>query len=65
MGRVGIFEVLSVDRKIREAIVDKKDAGILLEIAKKAGMKTMLDDGVDKVKSGVTTIEEIIRVTKE
>jgi len=65
LGRVGIFEVLSVDRKIREAIVDKKDAGILLEIAKKAGMKTMLDDGVDKVKSGVTTIQEIIRVTKE
>lgn len=64
-GRIGIFEVLLIDDTIRQAIVDKKDAGAISEIAMKNGMKTMIVDGLEKVKQGITTIEEILRVTKE
>lgn len=64
-GRVGIFEVLLIDDEIRQAIVDKKDAGAISGIAMKNGMKTMIVDGLEKVKQGITTIEEIFRVTKE
>jgi len=64
-GRVGIFEVLEVNNEIRKAIVEKKDAGVLAVLAEKEGMIPMIEDGIEKVKNGVTTIEEVIRVTKE
>ncbi|MBI4084640.1 MAG: type II/IV secretion system protein [Candidatus Levybacteria bacterium] len=64
-GRIGIFEVLVIDDEIRQAIVDKKDAATIRNIAVKNGMKTMIVDGLEKVKQGLTTIEEILRVTKE
>ena len=64
-GRIGIFEVLSMDDEIRQAVVDKKDASEIKGIAIKNGMTTMVEDGLEKVKSGLTTIEEILRVAKE
>ncbi len=65
VGRIGIFEVLIIDDSIREAVVAKKTAASIKTLATKAGMTTMLDDGLNKVKNGLTTIEEVIRVTKE
>lgn len=64
-GRIGIFEVLIVDDEIRKAIVGKKDADIIRNIAIKNGMKTMIEDGLDKIKQGLTTFDEVLRVTKE
>lgn len=64
-GRVGIFEIMTISEAVREAIVSKQDAGIIREISIKEGMTTMLEDGLLKVKSGITTIEEVLRVTKE
>ena len=64
-GRIGIFEIMTISQTIREAVVNKQDAGVIQQIAIKEGMTTMLEDGLLKVKSGVTTIEEIMRVTKE
>jgi len=63
-GRVGLFEVLEVTKGIRSLISQKADADVISEAAKKEGMKTMLDDGLKKVATGETTIEEVIRVTK-
>ncbi len=63
-GRVGIFEVLEVSSAVRKLIVEKADANVLEKQAISEGMTTMLDDGMDKVKKGVTTIEEVLRVTK-
>ncbi len=63
-GRIGIFEVIDMSEKIRELITSKSDSD---EIAKQAiadGMTTMLDDGLDKVVKGKTTIKEVLRVTK-
>lgn len=63
-GRIGIFEVLEVDDDIREAIVSQKDAHEIAQIAIKNGMETMMEDGINKVKEGITTMQEILRVTK-
>ena len=64
-GRVGIYEVLEVGDEVRQAIVERKDASVIRDIAVKNTMSTMIEDGLEKVKQGVTTIEEILRVTKE
>lgn len=64
-GRVGIYEILIIDDEIREAIELQKDASAIQKIAVKNGMTTMLVDGIEKVKQGLTTIDEIIRVTSE
>lgn len=64
-GRVGIFEVLEVNDEVRRAIMERKDATEIKKIAIKNGMTTMIEDGLEKVKEGITTIEEVARVTKE
>lgn len=63
-GRVGIFEILEVTKSIRKLITDRQDSDMIMVEAVKEGMVTMLDDGLLKVSQGVTTIEEILRVTK-
>ena len=64
-GRVVIDEVLVVDEEIRQAILCKASANEIKQIAIKNGMTTMLLDGFDKVASGITTIEEILRMVYE
>jgi type IV pilus assembly protein PilB len=63
-GRLGLFEVLEVTKAIRKLINDRTDADEVLRKAREEGMSLMLDDGLIKVQRGLTTIEEIIRVTK-
>lgn len=63
-GRVGAFEVLEVTKEIRKLITDREDADVVAQKAIEEGMMTMLDDGLQKVVKGVTTIEEVLRVTK-
>lgn len=64
LGRVGIYEVLEVSKKIRELIAQKSDSDKILDAATSEGMTTMLDDGLSKVSQGITTMEEVLRVTK-
>ena len=64
-GRIGIFEVLIVDEGIKDLITNKADAEKIEEYAKSNGMETMFDDGLEKVKQGLTSLEEIMRVAKE
>lgn len=63
-GRLGLFEVLEVTKDVRALISAKADSDVVADQAKKEGMKTMLDDGLEKVATGLTTIDEVIRVTK-
>jgi type II secretory ATPase GspE/PulE/Tfp pilus assembly ATPase PilB-like protein len=63
-GRIGIFEVLLMDDDIRQSVVEQKDSSTIQELAVKKGMTTMLDDGLQKVARGITTIEEVLRVVK-
>jgi type II secretory ATPase GspE/PulE/Tfp pilus assembly ATPase PilB-like protein len=64
VGRVGLFEVLEITKGIRQLITEKADADVIGQKAIEEGMKTMLDDGLEKVARGVTSIDEVIRVTK-
>ncbi len=63
-GRIGIFEVFEVTKEIRELITLKKDADEIGALARQQGMTTMLDDGLEKITKGLTTIEEVLRATK-
>ena len=63
-GRVGLFEVLEVTNAIKKLITQKNDSNVILAQAIKDGMVPMLEDGIGKVIKGVTTIEEVLRVTK-
>jgi general secretion pathway protein E len=64
-GRVGIFEMLKVTEDIQKLILEKRDANVIKEKARKNGMRTLREDGWLKVKKGLTTISEVIRVTQE
>jgi type IV pilus assembly protein PilB len=64
-GRIGIYELLEVTPKIREAIVNNASADQIFQLALGQGMITLIQDGFLKAKNGVTTIEEVLRVTKE
>ena len=63
-GRVGIFEVLEMSEKIKKLIVEKNDSDVITKEAVALGMTTMVNDGLEKVTKGITTIEEVLRVTK-
>ena len=62
-GRCGIYELLVIDDSIRELILKKTTAQIICDQARKMGMRTLREDGWDKVVQGITTVEEILRVT--
>jgi general secretion pathway protein E len=64
-GRSGIYELLEIDNSIHQLIIKNADARQIRETAKKNGMRTLLEDGLLKVKSGQTTINEVFRVTQE
>lgn len=64
-GRIGLFEVLEVTESIKELISSKANSSILAKKAIEEGMTAMMDDGLKKVAIGLTTLEEILRATKE
>ena len=64
-GRIGIHEVLPVTHEIRELILKRVSADDIELQAKREGMLTMVEDGIFKAATGVTTIEEVLRVISE
>jgi len=62
-GRVGLFEILEITEKIRRMISERENIDIIFQVAKENEMKTIVEDGVNAVKNGITSIEEIMRVT--
>jgi general secretion pathway protein E len=61
-----MFELLLVDKEIRNLIISKSDAsGIKRKAQEDKMMKTLREDGWNKVKEGITTIPEVLRVTQE
>jgi general secretion pathway protein E len=59
-GRIGIFEVLKMNDRIRELVVTRPPTSAIRALAREFGMKTLWEDGINKVVSGVTTIEEVM-----
>ncbi|MCK5084996.1 MAG: Flp pilus assembly complex ATPase component TadA [Candidatus Pacebacteria bacterium] len=64
-GRLGVFEVLQINERIKKLINNSASGEEIEEAAIADGMTTMLEDGVIKFVQGITTIEEVTRVTKE
>lgn len=64
-GRIGIFEVLPVTERIKKLITSQASSDDIQNAAIEEGMTTMLEDGFMKAAKGITSIEEIMRVTKE
>jgi general secretion pathway protein E len=65
LGRTGIFELLVIDHEIRSMITEKTDSRTIKNYAISKGMKTLRTDGLEKVLKGITTIEEVLRVTQK
>jgi type II secretory ATPase GspE/PulE/Tfp pilus assembly ATPase PilB-like protein len=63
-GRIGIFEVLGVNRAIRALIRDGASEDCIVKAAREQGMKTLFEDGLQKVRDGITTLDELRRVTE-
>jgi type II secretory ATPase GspE/PulE/Tfp pilus assembly ATPase PilB-like protein len=64
-GRIGIFEVLLVSEAVRQLILTKSSSDDIRKQALKEKMILMVEDGLNKVASGLTTVEEILRVAEE
>ena len=64
-GRIAILEAMAVDDRIREMIIENASIDDIRNYAISKGMKTLRDDGLEKVKNGVTSMEEVLRVTAE
>jgi len=64
-GRTGIYELLIVNDEMRKLILKGADANLLREAAIRLGMKTLLQSGTEKIRAGITTLNEVLRVTQE
>lgn len=64
-GRIGIYEVLEANDQVRQLIIKRVSSDVIQEQAVKEGMITILEDGVNKVAAGLTTLEEVLRAVKE
>jgi type IV pilus assembly protein PilB len=62
-GRVGLYEVMPITPEIRSMILENKSSDVIREKAIEQGMRTLKEDGIDKIIHGVTTIEELMRET--
>jgi type II secretory ATPase GspE/PulE/Tfp pilus assembly ATPase PilB-like protein len=65
LGRVGIFELLPATPEICKLIVQRADANAIRSLGVSQGMRLLRDDGWQKVRDGVTTLAEVLRVTRE
>ena len=65
MGRTGLFELLVLDDRVKDLILQTSDANRIRSCAALKGMTTLRQAGAQKVLEGITTIEEILRVTRQ
>jgi len=64
-GRVGIFELMELNEELRASVMRNEDASLITALARRNGMRNLREDGWDKVRRGVTTADEVLRVTQE
>jgi type IV pilus assembly protein PilB len=62
-GRVGLFEVMMMSEEIRSLALERAPADRIAEVAIREGMRRLREDGLDKIKAGLTSMAEIARVT--
>ncbi|MBI1893956.1 MAG: type II secretion system ATPase GspE [Candidatus Rokubacteria bacterium] len=64
-GRTGIYEFLIVDEEVRRLVLQKTSAQVIKQAAVATGMRTLREDGWEKVQRGITSVSEVLRVTQE
>jgi general secretion pathway protein E len=64
-GRIGIYELMLMGRELKSLILKSYDANRIMEEARKLNMISLRQDGIQKVLKGITTIEEVLRVTQK
>ena len=64
LGRLGVFEIMKISERIKQVILSTSDANALKQVAVEEGMRTLRQEGADKVLRGISTPEEILRVTQ-
>ena len=64
-GRTGVYEIFTVDETIRRMVAERATLDALRAEARRRGMTTLRDDGMAKVAAGLTTVEEVLRVTSD
>jgi general secretion pathway protein E len=64
-GRTSILELLTMSDPIRRLIMQRGTAGEIQDLAVNEGMRTMYQDGLNKCLQGITTLDEVLRVTQE
>lgn len=62
-GRIGLYEVVLLNEQMREAILNGASVPDLRALQNKYGMKSLRESGLQKIRDGVTTVEEVVRVT--
>ncbi|HRD68636.1 MAG TPA: type IV-A pilus assembly ATPase PilB [Legionella sp.] len=62
-GRIGLFEVMPITRKLSQLIMNSSSTLEISDAATQSGMLTMYQSGLEKIREGITTIEEVLRVT--
>jgi general secretion pathway protein E len=65
LGRTAIYEIMPIDQELCSMIIRRAHAGEIKDYAVAHGMKTLRDDGIARAAAGVTTIEEVLRVTQD
>ncbi len=61
-GRLALHEILTVDETVKSQILNEKSAEVILAYARSQGYKTLVEDGLEKISAGLTTVEEVLRV---
>jgi len=64
-GRVGIFELMELNDELRKLIMRNEDASVISNVARRHGMRNLREDGWAKIAQGLTTPDEVLRVTQE
>jgi type II secretory ATPase GspE/PulE/Tfp pilus assembly ATPase PilB-like protein len=64
VGRIGLYELLVMDEHFRDMINKDPSVNNMRKVFRESGGKSLYEDGLDKVKKGLTTIEEVLRVTE-
>jgi type IV pilus assembly protein PilB len=62
-GRIGLYEVMPVTEEVRALLLDRRTVDELAAAAQATGMRSMRADGIEKVRTGVTSLAEVARVT--
>jgi type IV pilus assembly protein PilB len=62
-GRIGLYEVMTMSEELRELTLQRSSADRIAALAVAQGMRRLREDGLDKVKTGLTSMSEIARVT--